>query len=131
MSLTLLNINFRRAKGYKPTTFVRPWVGTRDASGKIVTAYIEVLATYVMWRIDLDDDDLWSIADFERGNIALWLNCKDRSYAFEIGVYGWEDFHAAWGDVDIPWSSEESKLAWENAHPPSQFGRRVPLDDIP
>lgn len=66
----------------------------------------------VMCRHELDDYALRSIGDFTRENIATWLY-KD---VFEVGVYGGEDFHAVFGDINIPWTTEESRLIWERAH---------------
>jgi len=75
-----------------------------------MAAYIEIMATCVMWRFDLDPFDLWAIGEFTRENISRWLdrgNCR-----FEVGVYGWEDFHAVRDDIDIPWTTEEARLLW-------------------
>lgn len=74
-------------------------------------AYIEIMSTVCMWEFRLDDFDLRAIGEFTRENIAAWLNrgnCR-----FEIGVYGYEDFHAVCGDIDIPWATKEAKVCWE------------------
>jgi hypothetical protein len=84
-----------------------------------MNAYIEIVSEHTMMRFDLDEFDLWAIGgsyvsarsefarknlsrrEFTRENIAAWLdrgNCR-----FEIGIYGWKDFHAVCGDIDIPW----------------------------
>jgi hypothetical protein len=75
-----------------------------------MAAYIEIVATCVMWRFDLDPFDLWAIGEFTRENISSWLdrgNCR-----FEVGVYGWENFHAVRDDIDIPWTTEEGKRSF-------------------
>jgi hypothetical protein len=81
-----------------------------------MNAYIEIVSEHTTMRFDLDEFDLWAIGgsygserrEFTRENIARWLdrgNCR-----FEIGLYGWKDFHAVCGDIDIPWATEESML---------------------
>ena len=92
-----------------------------------MSAYIEIASEHTMMRFDLDDFDLWAIGgsyvsvqaefarekmarrEFTRENIAAWL---DRGGRFEIGVYGWEDFHAVCGDIDIPWATKEGRLCF-------------------
>lgn len=91
-----------------------------------MSAYIEIVSAITNMRFDLDEFDLWAIGgsyvsgrsataredmarrEFTRENIAAWLdrgNCR-----FDIGVYGWEDFHAVCGDIDIPWATKEGRL---------------------
>ncbi|HET9406014.1 MAG TPA: hypothetical protein VFO39_02140 [Candidatus Sulfotelmatobacter sp.] len=72
-----------------------------------MAAYIEIISTVRMARFDLSALELWAIGDFTRENIVSWLN---RGNFFEIGIYGWEDFHAVCGDIDIPWTDERAKL---------------------
>jgi hypothetical protein len=70
-------------------------------------AYIEIVATVCSWQFELHPADLCGIGEFTRENIAGWL---DRGHSrFEVGVYGYEDFHAICGDKDIPWATEEAK----------------------
>ena len=76
---------------------------------KPMSAYIEIVAAVARWRLELDYFDLRIIGEFTRVNIASWL---DKSYRFELGVYGYEDFHAVGGDIDIPWATEEARLCW-------------------
>jgi hypothetical protein len=73
---------------------------------EIMRAYIEIVATVCSWRFDLDPFDLWTIGEFTREDISSWL---DKCPRFEIGVYGYEDFHAVCGDIDIPWATEEAR----------------------
>jgi hypothetical protein len=67
-------------------------------------AYIEIRSAFVHCRRDLSKADLCFIGEFTPENISSWLdrgNCLD-GY---VGIYGWEDFHAVCGDIDIPWGS--------------------------
>ncbi|MGA8876356.1 MAG: hypothetical protein WB555_12535 [Candidatus Korobacteraceae bacterium] len=71
--------------------------------------YIEIVGMMV-WRFELDKADLCFIGEFTRENIESWLkrgNCR-----FEVGLYGYEDFHAVCGDIDIPWATEEARSCW-------------------
>ena len=45
------------------------------------------------------------IGDFTRENIAKWLSRGNGG----TGIYGWEDFHAVCGGIDIPWATEDGK----------------------
>jgi len=67
------------------------------------TAYIEIVAELATARVDLQPYDLWNIGEFTRENIASWL---DRSGPIGLGLwsFGYEDFHAVCGDIDIPWA---------------------------
>ncbi len=74
-----------------------------------MSAYIEILSTFVQSRHELSKADLCFIGEFTRENISSWLeigNCLDGW----VGIYGYEDFHAVCGDIDIPWATEESRL---------------------
>jgi len=71
-------------------------------------AYIETVGKFVLCRRDLIAADLGLIGEFTRENISRWL---DKGYWFEMGVYGYEDFHAVCGDIDIPWTTEEGRYA--------------------
>jgi hypothetical protein len=72
-------------------------------------AYIETVGKFVLCRHDLSAADLGLLGEFTRENISRWL---DKGYWFEMGVYGYEDFHAVCGPVDIPWTTEEARLVW-------------------
>ena len=72
-------------------------------------AYIETVGKFVLCRRDLIAADLGLIGEFTRENISRWL---DKGYWFEMGVYGYEDFHAVCGDIDIPWDTEEARLCY-------------------
>jgi hypothetical protein len=77
-------------------------------------AYIEILGAVVKWRHELSKADLCFIGEFTRENISSWL---DRGNTFEVGVYGYEDFHAVCGDIDIPWATEEARLCYSEKLP--------------
>jgi hypothetical protein len=70
---------------------------------------IETVGKFVLCKRHLNGADLLSIGEFTRENISRWL---DKGYWFEMGVYGYEDFHAVCGDIDIPWATEEAKSIW-------------------
>lgn len=74
-------------------------------------AYIEILSEHVIWpRLELSSSHLNEIGEFTRENVARWLNTPMRTGQFcHIGIYGWKDFHAVCGDIDIPWATDEVK----------------------
>jgi hypothetical protein len=69
-------------------------------------AYIEVVNSLSAHRSNLNQADLRHIGEFTRWRVAQWLYNK----SFEGGI---GDFHAVCGDIDIPWDTEEARLAWE------------------
>jgi hypothetical protein len=74
---------------------------------EIMRAYIEIVVAEATTRCELHPFDLWAIGEFTRENIVSWLergNCLD-GWA---GMYGYKDFHAVCGDIDIPWATEEA-----------------------
>jgi hypothetical protein len=85
---------------------------SRYSSGAMTTLerpYIETVGKFVLCRRELDKADLCFIGEFTRENISRWL---DKGYWFEMGIYGYEDFHAVCGDIDIPWATEEARLCY-------------------
>ena len=63
--------------------------------------YIEIVSEHVLYRVEL-----WgppNLGKFTRENVARWL---DKTGDYAVGIYGWEDFHAVCGDIDIPWATE-------------------------
>lgn len=67
-------------------------------------AYIEIVSAVMPMGLELRPFHLWLIGDFTRENISKWL---DNAPTQDLGIYGWEDFHAVCGDVDIPWATED------------------------
>jgi hypothetical protein len=65
--------------------------------------YIEIVSEIASSRRNLDKADVCFIGEFTRENISRWL---DEGYWFEAGLYGYGDFHAVCGDIDIPWATE-------------------------
>jgi hypothetical protein len=76
---------------------------------KTMSAYIEILGAFVKYRHELSKADLCFIGEFTRENMSSWL---ERGGFFEAGVYGYEDFHAVCGDIDIPWATKEARLCY-------------------
>jgi hypothetical protein len=76
---------------------------------KMKIHYIETVGKFVLCGRELSEDDLDLIGEFTRENISRWL---DKGYWFEMGVYGYKDFHAVCGNLDIPWATEEARLIW-------------------
>jgi hypothetical protein len=74
--------------------------------------YVEIVGKqHVLYRVEL-----WgppNVGKFTRENVARWL---DKTGDYAVGIYGWVDFHAVCGSLDIPWATEESKKEWEEAH---------------
>ena len=69
-------------------------------------AYVDIINDItVMYRRDLSASDLSLIGEFTRENISRWLK-SDR-----LDIYGFTDFHAVCGDIDIPWTTEEGRYA--------------------
>jgi hypothetical protein len=77
---------------------------------EIMQAYIEILSEHTLDKRELRKHNLWAIGEFTRENIASWLN---RGPWFELDIYGWVDFHAVCGDIDIPWATEKAKNDYE------------------
>ena len=81
-----------------------------------MAAYIDIVSEHVMNRKALSEEDLQEIGDFKREHVVRWLNDGGPSaphiFRFDLGVYGWKDFHVVCGDVDIPWATEEAKQLW-------------------
>lgn len=79
---------------------------------RVRVAYVDVLgriwmpATLASLRIDLRDYDLENIGEFTRENVEQWL-CTHAGDFQSV-----KDFHAVCGDVDIPWSSEETECEY-------------------
>jgi len=74
-------------------------------------AYIEIVSENVIWgRQELQPFHSRPIGEFTRENISSFL---EGGNSFETGIYGWVDFHAVCGDIDIPWATEEARLIWE------------------
>jgi len=82
--------------------------------------YIDILRGDIMcWNHHrLSERDLQFIGEFTRENISRWLDRgtdeSTESFHFDLGVYGWGDFHAVCGDIEIPWAKEESRLRFAN-----------------
>jgi len=90
-----------------------------------MNAYIEIVSAVAIYGFELTDDDLREIGAFTRGNVSRWMSSSHSLSVFEVGIYGWKDFHAVYsvsgdidspcavcGDIDIPWATEEARLAW-------------------
>jgi hypothetical protein len=79
-----------------------------------MNAYIEILAEFRISRHELGKAELCFIGEFTRENIESWLK---RGNYLEVGIYGYKDFHAVCGDIDIPWATEEARLCWTTKLP--------------
>jgi len=72
----------------------------------MMEAYVEIVNDItMMYRRSLSKSDLSLIGEFTRESIARWLK-SDR-----LDIYGFTDFHAVCGDIDIPWATEEGRYA--------------------
>jgi hypothetical protein len=79
--------------------------------GDVMAAYIEIVSEHVQGRFKLTAFELTFIGEFTRKNIAAWLD-RGNCLGGYGGMYGWEDFHAVCGDVDIPWAKEENRFTF-------------------
>ena len=73
------------------------------------------------FRYEISKFDRWLIGDFTRKNVLRWAEHKDYFNMMYVDV---QDFHAVFGDVNIPWATEEGRLEWERVHrrtPPKIF----------
>ena len=68
-------------------------------------AYIEIIGDLSISRVNLNQLDLRHIGEFTRWRVAQWLHNRSQGN-------GISDFHAVCGDIDIPWDTEEARLAW-------------------
>jgi hypothetical protein len=82
-----------------------------------MSAYVEIVSAVSLWRFELTDDDLREIEEFTRENVSRWMDSSHSHTLFEIGIYGYEDFHAVCGDIDIPWVKGESSRLWQRIYP--------------
>jgi hypothetical protein len=75
-----------------------------------MAAYIEIEAHVTWLTYDLSPSDLQAIGEFTRENIVKWLNEHnwDKKKFFDLGVYGWVNFHAVCDDIDIPRATSRS-----------------------
>ena len=92
--------------------------------------YIDVLSTHVNFgRHELSSFDLWAIGEFTRENIASWL---DRGHGLSwVGIYGWEDFHAVCGDIDIPWATGDRENVFPlSKEPVSTVGQKLAAEEV-
>lgn len=75
-------------------------------------AYIEIVGAIYVWKYcELGNKELRDIGEFTRENILEWMDRQgDPRW---LGVCPPKDFHAVCGDIDIPWSKEESREWFE------------------
>ena len=71
--------------------------------------FIEIAASSMTMRHELTTSDLHNIGlygdgKFTRENVAQWISGGYAPFASEIGVYGWEGFHAVFDDEEISWN---------------------------
>ena len=74
-------------------------------------AYIHIVHGEWPWRHILIDSELREIGEFTRENVGNWVYRHEGVY-MDRGTYPW-DFHAVYGDIDIPWKTEIGREAWE------------------
>jgi hypothetical protein len=67
--------------------------------------YIEIVSGIGVGRRNLNEADLRHIGKFTRWSVAQWLYNQSP----EGGI---DDFHAVFGDIDIPWATEAARLRW-------------------
>jgi hypothetical protein len=72
--------------------------------------YIEIVGGLGASRPKLDKADLDCIGEFTRENVLTWMN-SHRGPDW-VGMLPVDDFHAVCGDMDIPWATEEARLAY-------------------
>ena len=72
-------------------------------------AYIEIVAEVTWTKGELQHFDLWNIGEFTRENVASWLDRCGGPVNSGMWEYGYVDFHAVCGDIDIPWADEWNK----------------------
>jgi hypothetical protein len=58
--------------------------------------------------------DISLIGAFTRENVARWLE-KVNGAPDPFPINPVQDFYAVCGNVEIPWATEEARLAWENS----------------
>jgi hypothetical protein len=67
--------------------------------------------------VPLNSSDLHLIGEFTRENVAARIAVWIERGPLEFGLYGYDDFHAVCGDIDIPWATEEAKRLFEAVGP--------------
>lgn len=96
-----------------------------------VQPYIEVVGT--AWAgsngfatLTPQPEDLAYMGKFTRQNIARWMNSAGFHSPEWFSILPIEDFHAVYGDIEIPWATEAAKALWEKEYPESTWISRAP-----
>jgi hypothetical protein len=83
-------------------------------------AYVQVLGkiwmpmTTAAYEYKLSDYDLENIGDFTRENIDDWLGTHAGDFS------SIKDFHAVCGEAEIPWTSEENEMEYQDCMYPGE-----------
>jgi hypothetical protein len=79
------------------------------------TGRMDLLAVVAKTSLELGAFELWGVSNhFTREGIASWLDSNRTGPVGNfVGMYGWIDFHAVWGDKEVPWATEEGRAAFE------------------
>jgi hypothetical protein len=106
----------------------------RAAVGKlfIKNRYIEVVSDYTMWRVELTFRVRCRIGlvILDQRSIGMGLDWRAFGKFTRENVYQWlwshagpdpgsypVDFHAVWGDTDIPWATKEGFERYHQRNP--------------
>jgi hypothetical protein len=85
---------------------------------RIRSAHIEHIGGIAASTVGLTEKDLYEIGEFTRENILVWL--ENHHGPDWVGTLPTIDFHAVYGDIDIPWEQAASRKEWERLHPASR-----------
>lgn len=89
----------------------------KNMSYKSRNAYIEYVGAQMADKLELVDSDLSRIGEFTRGNLSMWLRCRNGDLAWGLYATPIQDFHAVCDDIDIPWETEEARLIYKKVYP--------------
>jgi hypothetical protein len=65
-------------------------------------------------EFELSKEELREIGDFTRENILKWADTAEHDITW-VEIQTLRDFRAVYGDLEIPWATEEAKQEWDAA----------------
>jgi hypothetical protein len=78
--------------------------------------YVDVVDQHSLFRHYLTDVELQEIGEFTRGNVAMFLNSRNRPYCWNEHQPV-RDFRAVCDNIDIPWAEEKYRWGWDEHFP--------------
>jgi hypothetical protein len=87
---------------------------TEPTLAKEVKGRIDIVGEFGYTSLELGWFELWGVANnFTREGIASWLDTNHSGAVGNVAEYGWIDFHAIWGDKEVPWATDAARAMFE------------------